>query len=73
MDIATNKKSSKFVHSLVTELVLSIIGGAITVPPLTRSKKITNFLVFTLIFEKSKLPFLVLMIIEDSVEKPSSL
>jgi len=54
MEIATNKKCSNFVHNLATELVLSIIGGAITVPPLTRS-------------------FLVLMMIEDSDEKPSSL
>ena len=76
MEIATNKKCSNFVHNLATELVLSIIGGAITVPPLTRSKKITNFLVY---FQNLKFlisvdsPFLVLMMIEDSDEKPSSL
>ena len=51
MEIATNKKCSNFVHNLATELVLSIIGGAITVPPLTRSKK--NYKLFSL-FSKFK-------------------
>jgi len=50
IDIATTEKSPKCVYNLATELLLSITGGGITVPPLTRSKK---FYLFSFYFQFS--------------------